>query len=265
MVRLRHDLTEGPEMSADLSATTRGHRPVVLWAVPRSRSTAFERTFVERDDFEVLHEPFSATYYHSPERRSDAFLDGAPDPAHSGHRVLEDVLRPRARRVFVKDMAYHVTDVMDAAFVAHFDNSFMIRHPRETLVSLHRKHPTFTFEEAGFEQLARLYDYVTRDGASAPIVDADDLMRDPAATVRAYCAALDIPFTADALSWQPQQVDAFDTWDSWHDHAQHSTGLGEVEQDETPLPAELQDVYRRCMPHYERLRARVTPGEAAGG
>jgi hypothetical protein len=38
-------------------------KPVALWAVPRSISTAFERVFVERDDFEVLHEPFSASYY----------------------------------------------------------------------------------------------------------------------------------------------------------------------------------------------------------
>jgi hypothetical protein len=30
------------------------NKPVALWAVPRSISTAFERVFVERDDFEVL-------------------------------------------------------------------------------------------------------------------------------------------------------------------------------------------------------------------
>jgi hypothetical protein len=43
------------------------YKPVALWAVPRSRSisTAFERVFVERDDFEVFHEPFSASYYYS--------------------------------------------------------------------------------------------------------------------------------------------------------------------------------------------------------
>ncbi len=37
-------------------------KPVALWAVPRSMSTAFELVFVERDDFEGLHEPFSASY-----------------------------------------------------------------------------------------------------------------------------------------------------------------------------------------------------------
>lgn len=40
----------------------RQDKPIALWAVPRSISTAFERVFVERDDFEVLHEPFGDSY-----------------------------------------------------------------------------------------------------------------------------------------------------------------------------------------------------------
>lgn len=58
----------------------RGSRPLVLWAVPRSASTAFERVFIERGEHEVIHEPFSATYYHSTQRRSDRFLDGDAEP-----------------------------------------------------------------------------------------------------------------------------------------------------------------------------------------
>jgi hypothetical protein len=47
------------------------NKSVALWAVPRSISTAFERVFVERDDFEVLHEPFSASYYYGEDRLSN--------------------------------------------------------------------------------------------------------------------------------------------------------------------------------------------------
>lgn len=235
-------------------------RPIVLWAVPRSRSTAFERIFVERDDVEVLHEPFSAVYYHGPERRSDEFLDGEPDPDATADRVLADVLRPRGRRVFVKDMAYHVTAQMDAGFVDRFTNTFLVRHPRQALASLHAKHPTFTFEEAGYEQLARLYDLAV-DVAEAPpvVIDADDLMRDAEGTVRGYCAAVDLPFVPDALSWEPQEVSEFSSWEGWHDHAQQSTGLGEIDADTTSLPTELRNVYDRCLPHYEHLLAARRP------
>ena len=55
-----------------------GERPIALWAVPRSISTAFERVFVERDDFEVLHEPFSASYYRGSDRLSHRYADEAP-------------------------------------------------------------------------------------------------------------------------------------------------------------------------------------------
>ena len=54
-------------------------KPVALWAVPRSISTAFERVFVERDDFEVLHEPFSYAYYYGPDRPNDRFAHRAAD------------------------------------------------------------------------------------------------------------------------------------------------------------------------------------------
>lgn len=241
-------------------------KPIVLWAVPRSRSTAFERTFVERDDFDVLHEPFSATYYHSPERRSDRFLNGEPDEDARAERVLADVLRPRDRPVFVKDMAYHVAAFLDTDFVGRFANSFLIRDPRKALASLHAKHPTFTFEEAGYEQLARLYDYATRDGAPAPVVDAGDLIRDPEGIMRAYCMAMDIPFVADALQWRPQKVPEFEPWDSWHDQAQQSSGFGDVDGEQRALPAHLEPVYQRCLPHYERLRAaRLAPAGTTPG
>lgn len=241
-------------------------KPVILWAVPRSRSTAFERTFVERDDFEVIHEPFSTTYYLSPERRTDRLLEGTPDVRYRAERVLDDVLRPRDRRVFVKDMAYHATAFMSRAFVGNFTNTFLIRHPRAALASLHVKHPDFTFEEAGYEQLARLYDHATADGTPAPVVDAEDLVRDPAGTIRAYCAAVGIPFVAEALSWRPEKVPEFARWDSWHRNAQRSTGLARTSRRRRELPAHLADVYRRCLPYYERLRAaKLAPHEPAPG
>lgn len=243
--------------AADSSDT---NRPIVLWAVPRSRSTAFERIFVERDDVEVLHEPFSAVYYRGPERRSDELLEGPPDPDATAAGVLAEVLRPRDRRIFVKDMAYHVTAFMDAALVGRFTNTFLVRHPRQALASLHAKHPTFSFEEAGYEQLARLYDLaVETSGEPVVVIDADDMMRDAERTVRDYCAAVGLPFVADALSWEPQKVSAFESWDEWHDHAQQSTGFGEIEADSRPLPPMLDEVYERCLPYYEHLLAGRRP------
>jgi hypothetical protein len=98
------------------------------------------------------------------------------------------------------------------------------------------------------------------------VVDAGDLIRDPEGIMRAYCMALEIPFVADALSWEPQKVPEFSRWDSWHDQAQHSSGIGDVDGEQRALPPELEQMYQRCLPYYERLRAaRLAPAGATPG
>jgi hypothetical protein len=87
----------------------RQNQPVALWAVPRSISTASERVFVERDDFDVFHEPFSASYYYSEDRLSDRYSNVKLEAGHNYQNVLASILESREGRVFVKDMAYHGT------------------------------------------------------------------------------------------------------------------------------------------------------------
>ena len=70
-------------------------RPIALWAVPRSISTAFERVFIERGDFRVLHEPFSMSYYFSPERRSEHFDGEEIKEEYRYENVLSEVLDRR--------------------------------------------------------------------------------------------------------------------------------------------------------------------------
>ena len=43
---------------------------LVLWATPRSTSTAFEWMMRQRGDFTCFHEPFNEAYYYGSDRRS---------------------------------------------------------------------------------------------------------------------------------------------------------------------------------------------------
>jgi hypothetical protein len=230
----------------------------MLWAVPRSISTAFERVFLERGDFEVIQEPFSLTYYFSTERRSDRFSgEGEPREEYDHRNVLRHVLEPREKPVFVQDMAYYAAGFMTPEFVDQFANTFIVREPRGALVSLHKVMPGFTFEEAGYRELHRLYSYATEgDREAVIVVDAEDFLEDPEGTARAYCEALGIPFAPEALSWEVREVPEWRIWDAWHTAAKESTGIGRVSRRETALPPELEETYERCLPYYEKLRAR---------
>ncbi|HEX2741396.1 MAG TPA: hypothetical protein VHM69_13200 [Rubrobacter sp.] len=227
-------------------------KPVALWAVPRSVSTALERVFVERGDFKVFHEPFSATYYYSPERRSDRFAGTAEEYGHE--KLLARMLEYREKPVYFKDMAYHVAGFMTPEFVSRFTNTFIIRDPAPVIASLYRFWPDFTLEETGYEQQHRLFGLAVENGEDPAVVDAADLTADPEGTIRAYCEKLGVRFMPESLSWEPGEVPGWEMWKEWHEEAQESTGIkGEPLEDDTEVPAGLESIYERCLPYYEEL------------
>ena len=239
------------------------NKPVALWAVPRSISTAFERVFVERDDFEVLHEPFSAAYYHGEDRLSDRFSDAEPEAGNSYEEVLARVLEPRERRVFVKDMAYHAKGLIGSRFAANFTNTFIIRDPKYVIASMHKMWPDFTLEETGFEQIYNLFRYATEvNEEDVVVVDAMTFSENPAGVLSAYCEHLGVPFDPDTLSWESREVRRWDNWDGWHEAAQRSTGIKRAERKDPVLPKEALEAYEYCLPYYYKLAAHAIPGTA---
>ena len=238
-------------------------KPIALWAVPRSLSTAFERIFVERDDFEVLHEPFSASYYYSRQRLSDRYADVEPDAQYNYENVLKDVLKPREKRVFVKDMAYHAKRLLSPEFASNFSNTFIIRDPKYVIASLHKMWPDFTLEETGFEQSYNLFRYATEvNGEEVAVVDAMSFSENPTGILAVYCERLGIPFDQDSLSWESREVEEWEMWDEWHGEAQQSTGIERAERKDPALSRDLQQIYDHCLPYYYQLAARVIPSTA---
>jgi hypothetical protein len=236
-------------------------KPVALWAVPRSVSTALERVFVERGDFKVFHEPFSVSYYYSPERRSQRFAATETKQEYGFGEILDLMLGVEEKPVYFKDMAYHVADVMDEEFVSRFTNTFIIREPAPVISSLNSFWPDFTVEEVGYEQLHRLFELAVHHGEDPAVVDAADLTTDPAATIRAYCQKLGVPFVPESLSWEPGEVPEWEMWTEWHEEVQDSTGIkSQPLEDDTEVPDGLEEVYESCLPYYEELHAkRVRP------
>jgi sulfotransferase family protein len=80
----------------------------------------------------------------------------------------------------------------------------LIRHPRETIRSYLALRRNPRIHEIGFEAQYEVYTKVRMlTGRDPLVVDAGDLMKRPADTVRAYCARVGIDFQPHALSWQP--------------------------------------------------------------
>jgi sulfate adenylyltransferase len=251
-----------PPVEYEREAQMTQNKPVALWAVPRSISTAFERVFVERDDFEVLHEPFSASYYYGEDRLSDRFADAEPKAEYSYERVAEDVFRPREERVFLKDMAYQAKKLLSPEFASRFANTFIVRDPKYVLMSLYKMWPDFTLEETGYEDLYRMFRYATDAGEDVAVVDAMTFSENPTGVLAAYCEHLEVPFTANSLTWESREVKRWDSWEGWHEDAEESTSIKPAERRDPELPEELEEAYEYCLPYYYELAAHAIPSVA---
>ena len=214
---------------------------------------------MERDDFEVLHEPFSAAYYYGEDRVSDRFADAEPKAGTSFERVAEDVFSVREQRVFLKDMAYHAKMLLSPEFASRFVNTFIVRDPKYVLMSLYKMWPDFTLEETGYEDLYKMFKYATDAGEDVAVVDAMTFSENPAGVLAAYCEHLEVPFTAGSLTWESRDVKRWDNWEGWHADAQESTGIKPATRKDPELPAELEDAYEYCLPYYYELAAHAIP------
>lgn len=234
---------------------------LVLWATPRSRSTAFEWMMRQRGDFTVYHEPFGEAWYHGTDRRTPRPNDVPPKPelsyASVWCRLRADAA---AQRIFMKDFPLHVLHMADAGFLDHFEHSFLIRDPAATLPSMYAKWPDFMVEETGYAEQVELFERLgDRQGHPPPVIDADDLVDDPEATVRAYCAAVGIAFMPSALSWNPGERREVSWYDggSWHDNLKASRGLTPQKRDDYPsvdANDHLRRAYAACKPQYDAMR-----------
>ena len=232
------------------------HRIIVMWTVPRSVSTSFERMVSARGDHLVIDEPFSRSYYYGPDRVSARYTETLPES--SAQEILDSIERAAMDRpVFVKDMAYHAATLLGPDLLKRFDNCFLVRDPAATLRSLARRWPDFTEDEAGWchlDEAARISDSL---GQPRVVVDADLLCADPGRVVAEWCRRMELPYDADALSWEPGMQDDWELWGDWHGATSRSTGFEPLDPPPPPptrAEPRLYRAYQDAAPIYEKFR-----------
>ena len=233
---------------------------LALWAMPRSTSTAFATMMGARGDFLVLDEPFGLYFHYSEERKSDRYPEVEMNPSYNFQPLFQDLIdKSQKQAVFIKDMARFISHRADEAFLSQFEHTFIIRHPAKALPSLFGLWPDFRLSEAGYAELYQLFEASKAFlGKVPPLIDSDDLLRQPEATVKAYCDAVGIPFMPQALKWESKvQTVQWEEWEGgWHGEAQSSQGFKEREKRDYVRIEDnehLKQAYEFCLPYYQKL------------
>ncbi len=117
-----------------------------------------------------------------------------------------------------------------------------------------------TIDSIGLEFLHELHTAVGNAGARDPIViDSDDLVTQPEATMAAYCAAVELPYIAEALTWEPGERHEWRRSARWHVDVSASSGIERRTTryaDSVETSDELARFAAHHRPFYELLHAR---------
>lgn len=241
------------------------NRIIALWTHPRAVSTAMERTFRERSDSIVLHEPFFHAYYTGPKRLSRRFFSEDKRSETTYESVIEKITAPRQKAIlFFKDMAFYLPNSMSEDFLDKVTHTFLIRRPQDGLVSYHKISPDFHLypEECGYFELEKLFNVVSQRNKRPPIVvDANDLCANPVGILTAYCHSLNISFSAPMLRWNQLPPPEWKEWGAWHTKAAQTTSFQPlIKHNLSELPEKIIELIQRCNEPYQRLyQYRIKP------
>ena len=253
-------------------------RRIIMWSPPRARSTLMMRVF-EALGCAVFDEPFYAAWLKARDKRDDpGFAQTLAAHPQDPAVIIDQVLGPvpgQADWFYQKHMAIHMLPEFPLDWMAHPEvvNCFLIRDPREVIVSMteFRDLAATGFangvdaaaELVGIPQLARIYAEAERVAATPPpVIDANDVLRDPAGTLGAFCAAIGMPFDPTApIRWAPGQHEADGAWAPfWYEKVFATSGLEPWQGKATRVPDELRAVVDACVPTYEALYERRLTG-----
>ena len=230
-----------------------------MWSGPRNISTAMMRSWGNRPDTFVCDEPFYAFYLKATGRDHPGAADVIGHGETDWQKVVAELIAevPGGKRIFYqKQMTHHLLPEIDRGWLGAVTNCFLIRDPAEVIVSYIKKNNDPTLDDIGFVQQAAIFNVVREHtGAIPPVIDARDVLENPAKILRLLCDAVGVEFTDAMLSWPPGLRETDGIWAKhWYGEVESSTTFRKPAlREPEPVPERLAAVYERSRECYDRL------------
>lgn len=234
------------------------HR-ISVWSSPRNISTALMYAFAQRPDTRVFDEPLYAAYLSSGKATID----------HPGHdeiiasqnsnadQVIQQVLMGDYQEevLFFKQMTHHLAG-LPMNFLLPFQNVLLIRDPRRIIASFAKVIPNPGIDDVGIARQLELFQFLQNHQQAALVVDAKDLLLDPARVLQLLCEQLQIPFYPEMLKWEPGPRPEDGVWaPHWYANVHQSSGFIPYEEKPVTLSPPLEALAQNCQPYYEVLKS----------
>ena len=217
------------------------------------------RAWENRPDTSVVDEPFYAYYLNATGEAhpiaEEVIANGETDWRKLVKNLTGEV--PGGKPVFYqKQMTHHLLPEIDRSWLTGLTNCFLIREPAEVIASYLKKNHEPSVADLGFVQQAEIFHFVREaTGKIPPVIDARDVLQNPARVLQLLCEAVGVDFDEAMLSWPPGLRATDGIWAKhWYAEVEKSTGFQPYQERECSVPNRLRGVYDACAEVYRELR-----------
>ena len=189
---------------------------IAMWSGPRNLSTAMMRSFENRKDTVVFDEPFYAHYLSVTELNHpgrDQILDFQSTNWNEVVETCTNTSFHQKKLCYQKHMAQHNLQGFDISWIKDVQNCILIRDPKCVIASYRKKLPIEYERHLGYIQQAEIIEFLEKErGITPPIIDADDILKNPESMMKKLCNVLDIDFYKSMLRWPEGARDSDGVW-----------------------------------------------------
>jgi hypothetical protein len=232
---------------------------IAMWSGPRNISTAMMRAWGNRADTAVIDEPFYPYYLERTGKKHPGAGEVVAQGETDWRKIVATLTKeriPSGKSIFFqKQMTHHLLPEIERDWMVDLTDCFLIRDPREVILSYLKKNPEPALEDLGFVQQCQIFDFVRdRTDSIPPVVDARDILQNPERTLRLLCIAVGVTFDKAMLSWPPGLRETDGIWAKyWYQEVARSTSFQPYKPRDGKVPAGLHEIYQHCQDCYQKL------------
>jgi len=229
-----------------------------MWSGPRNISTAMMRSWGSRSDTFVIDEPYYAHYLSQNELdhpgRDEVIQEGELDSEKVSRRLVNDT-KDSCSIYYQKHITHHLLDSIDREWMKSVVNCFLIRDPKDMIISYSKVHPDLNMHLLGLEEQNEIFEYVKNvAGEVPPVIDAKDVLMNPRDILGKFCDKIGVIFSEEMLSWSRGPRDTDGNWGKyWYKNVVNSTGFNEYKPKMEEVPDRYLDLYEGCYKLYKNL------------
>ena len=229
-----------------------------MWSGPRNISTAMMRSWGSRSDTFVIDEPYYAYYLSQNDLdhpgREEVLKEGELDVKKISNGLANDT-NGNCSIYYQKHITHHLLDSIDRDWMKSVVNCFLIRDPKDMIISYSRVHPDLTMHLLGLEEQNEIFEYVRNiTGEIPPIIDAKDVLINPRDILSKLCNKIGVIFSEEMLTWGRGSRETDGNWGKyWYKNVVNSTGFNQYKAKAEDVPPKYQNLYDECMSLYKNL------------